>query len=551
MRPGYALSRLTRAALATLLLTTVAAVPPMVAAADADDFDASADQVQKQLKLRPQFVRWTDGTSEIVSMTTGQTLVGFGEMDVTDMAYAVVKLTKPMIKQLEKRAKAKLTEAFVGNQAELKPGQQALVVYFTTAEPLDGVIPGGVQGLIGFAGSDGVPLYPGAGWDARSGNETLVTFGQWPEIDGLLIATTPLDGVGIDEVPQWNSGDPAGFGYQDDLAWVVVYPIPEGAATFDLRLQGFQGEEPIVDVFTTPTGRTEFPLDDRPIGDDACLWGSAFAEQDAAGNVASHLVELTWSPVGSLAEAGAPPIMLINDNTGASLPMEFVVFPEIDAATLFGSAPSGIWRLTFETVPRVESDSMDDLADGAIMDLTGNRSGPFLGDRPCGHVGGLALEIPRSALEAFAAAVDVSLEDAAYANVRTPDGTALGALVDAQGAPTLILSASGRPVSRGLFDLRVAASTCESETVDFKDAAVVEGCPDGTQRLFFLDLFETDAGQAEFGRVFSAEVRPGAFPDGAADDVHPIFSELAVRRAVAHAFDPDMLLLPDGRDPDF
>lgn len=550
MTPGHAFSALTRVALATFLLTIVGVAPSAASAADADDFDASVDQVQKQLKLKPQFVRWTDGTSEIVSMTTGQTLVGFGEMDVTDMAYAVVELTQPMIRQIENRAKAKSTDAFIGAQAELQPGQRALVVYFTTADPLDRVVAGGVQGLIGFAGIDGVPLYPGAEWDARAGNETLVTFGQWPDVDGLLIATTPLDGVGIDEVPLWNTGEPAGFGYRDDRAWVVVYPIPEGAETFDLRVQGFQDQEPIVDVFTTPSGRTDFSLDDRPIVDDACLWGSSFAEQDATGNVDSHLVEFTWSPVGSLAEAGAPPIKLINDRTGAPLPMELVVFPEIDAATLFGSAPSGIWRLSLETAPLIEPGSMDDLADGAILDLTGNRSGPFFGDRPCGHLGGLEPGIPQSALEAFASAIDVTLEHTAYANVRTPDGTAIGALVDAQGAPTLVLSASGRPVSQGLFDLRVAASTCESETVEFKDAAVIEACPDGTQRLFFLDLFETDAGPAEFGRVFSAEVRPPAFPDSVTEEIHPIFSDRAVREAVAQAFDPDIMLFPDGWDPD-
>ncbi len=259
MSPRLALRRVVTAMFASALLVSLGSTSSITFAISDQEAEQSVARLEKQLKLKIDLVRWSDGPPVIMDAATGLLPDGAGEGDVTHMAYGVIELTKPTIKALEKRVRAKATRPIVGNEAQLKPGQRVLVLVFFTADPLK---PGtDVQAYLGFDGPDGVPVYPGGVPDPLAGNATFVQFGQYPQYDALVTSTTPLGGVAVGGTPEWNSADARLYGYNDGRVWVAVNPVPNAAETFDLRVRSVADGGQALDLFTTSVGLSEFPLD--------------------------------------------------------------------------------------------------------------------------------------------------------------------------------------------------------------------------------------------------------------------------------------------------
>lgn len=541
----------------TILLASVAG--GSVLASDDPEFDRSVDKLQQQLKLKKaSFVTWSDGLKGLIDTATGQPIAeldedaaaALGAVDVLNVGYATVRLTKPMIKAIERRTTARSTSPVIGNDAQLKPGQHVLVLVTRTAAPFGGAA-GGAQAHLGFSGPDGVPLYPGGQLDLLAGNETLVTFGRWPDVDPLLTATTQLDGVLVGGAPDWNSGDALGYGYADGDMSVFIYPLPVGAASFDLRMLGGDGSRQVMDVFTTADGGTEFPLVDL-LASDACVSGVAFAEQDADGDLAGFNIDLGISPVESVENLTLPPIVLVDQSDGQRFGGLLETFPEVGGAFINFSTPPGNYTLIFEPDGSLTGPSAErlKLLDSVTLDLTRPVSGPFFGSQPCGLLPGLDGGIPEAVLRDFAEAVGADVADAVFTGLSLQDGTDVGALLEPSGAPLVVFTAGSRPATRDLFDVRVSASPWESESFDFGDAAIVETTDTGIERLFFLQGAPSDEGPSSFGRMFSAEVHPGAIDPAATDadgspideDLHPIFNDVAVRQAISRAAAPYLQL---------
>jgi hypothetical protein len=525
MPPRLALRRVITAILASAFLLSLSSTSSLTLAISDEEVEKAVAQLEKQLKLKIDLVRWSDGPPVIMDAATGLLPDGSGEGDVTHMAYGVIELTKPTIKALEKRVRAKATRPIVGNETQLKPGQRVLVLVFFTADPLK---PGAeVQAYLGFDGPDGVPVYPGGVPDPLAGNATFVQFGQYPQYDALVTSTTPLGGVVVGGTPEWNSADARLYGYNDGRVWVAVNPLPNEAETFDLRVRSVADSAQTLDLFTTSAGLSEFPLDGSPVPDDLCFSGLSYAEQAADGSHSGNIVEIALEPGASIGEGAFPSFGVTNLLTGESVDAPIRFFPETGTTFIDFPAAPGLYRLSADGVPTL--DGTDNLSpslfgDGVVVDLTGPRTGLFLGAAPCARLPQLPGGLPDDVLLAAGSAVGLELASLTLQGFTAPDGSDVGLLLVAGAqAPALAGVAGGRPASIDTFDLRAAASPCEQVPVDLGIAGIHEVCADGTSRLFWLAPFVDGEDPGDIGRLFTLEAQPSGFPDGVfPGDIDPL-----------------------------
>ncbi len=476
----------------------------------------AVSQLEKQLKLKIDLVRWSDGPPVIVDAASGLPSDGSGAGDVTHMAYGVIELTKPTIKALEKRVRAKATRPIVGNEAKLKPGQRVLVLVFFTADPLKAGAD--VQAYLGFGGPDGVPAYAGGVPDPLAGNATFVQFGQYPQYDALVTSTTPLAGVAVGGTPEWNSAAARLYGYNDGLAWVVVYPLQDAANTFDLRMRSVADGAQALDLFTTPTGLNEFPLDGSLLPDDLCFSGLSYAEQAADGSHNGNIVELAVEPGASIDGGAFSSFGVTNLLTGEPVDAPIRFFPQTGTTFIDFHAAPGMYQLSAGGMPTLDGTgtlSPSLFGDGVIVDLTGPRTGLFLGTAPCARLSQLPGGLPDDVLFAAASAIGLEPGSPTLQEFKAPDGTDVG-LIFQPGVqvPALVGAAGSRPASIDTFDLRAGASACEQAPVDLGIAGIHEVCADGVSRLFWLAPFGDGEGSGDMGRLFTLEAHPSGFPDG-------------------------------------
>ncbi len=516
MSPRLALRRSVTAVLASALLVSLGGTSSFTFAISDEEVEKAVAQLEKQLKLKVDLVRWSDGPPVIVDAATGLLPDGYGEGDVTHMAYSEIELTQSIIKALEKRVRAKATRPIVGNEAQLKPGQHVLVLVFFTADPLK---PGAdVQAYLGFDGPDGVPAYPGGVPDPLAGNATFVQLGQYPQYDALVTSTTPLAGLPVGGAPDWNSADARLYGYNDGRTWVAFNPLPNGAETFDLRVRSVAGGGQALDLFTTSAGLSEFPLGGSPVPDDLCFSGFSYAEQAADGSHSGNIVEMALEPGASMGVGALPSFGVTNLLTGEPVDSPIRFFPETGTTFIDFHAAPGLYQLSADGAPTLDgtgSLSPSLFGDGVIVDLTGPRTGLFLGTHPCARLPQLPGGLPDDVMLAAASAVGLEPASPALQGFTAPDGTDVGLLrVDGAEAPALVAAVGGRPASVDTLDLRAAASACEQAPVSLGIAGIHEACADGTSRLFWLAPFGDGEDPGDVGRLFTLEAQPSGFPDG-------------------------------------
>lgn len=516
MPPRLLPRRVVVALLVSALVVSLGSASSVTFAISDDEAEKAIARLQKQLKLKIDLVRWSDGPPVIVEATSGLPTEGSGQGDVTHMAYGVIELTKPTLKALEKRVRAKATRPIVGNEAQLKPGQRVLVLVFLTADPLRAGVD--VQAYLGFDGPGGVPAYAGGVPDPLAGNATFVQLGQYPQYDALVTSTTPLGGVVVGGTPEWNSADASLYGYNDGRAWVAVQPLPNAADTFDLRLRSVADGVQALDLFTTATGLSEFPLDGSPVPDGFCFSGFSYAEQAADGSHSGNIVELALEPGASIGTGAFPSFGVTNLLTGAPVDAPVRFFPETGATFIDFHAAPGLYGLSAGGVPTLDgtgSVSPSLFGDGVIVDLSGPRTGLFLGTVPCARLPQVPDGFPDDVLLAAGSAVGLETASATIQEFTAPDGTDIG-LVFQPGVqvPALVGAVGSRPASIDTFDLRVAASACEQAPVDLGIAGIHEVCADGVSRFFWLAPFGDSEDPGDVGRLLTLEAQPGGFPGG-------------------------------------
>ena len=502
------------ALLASALLVSLGSTPSPTFAISDEEAEQAVAQLEKQLKLKIDLVRWSDGPPVIVDAATGQLPDGSGEGDVTHMAYGVIELTNPTIKALEKRVRAKATRQIVGNEAQLKPGQRVLVLVFFTDDPLKPATD--VQAYLAFDGPDGVPVYPGGVPDPLAGNATFVQLGQYPQYDALVTSTTPLAGVAVGGTPEWNSADARLYGYNEGRAWVAFNPLPNAAETFDLRVRSVVDGVEALDLFTTPSGLSEFPLDGSPVPVDFCFSGLSYAEEPADGSHSGNIVEFALEPGASVATGAFPSFGVTDLLTGEPVDAPIRFHPETGTTFIDFHVAPGLYQLSAGGVPTRDgtgSLSPSLFGDGVIVDLTGSRTGLFLGTAPCARLPRLPGGLTDDVLLPAGSAVGLEAASLTPQGFTAPDGTDVGLLVvDGAVAPALVAAVGGRPASVDTFDLRAGASGCEQAPVDLGIAGIHEVCADGVSRLFWLAPFGDGEDPDDMGRLFTIEAQPIGFP---------------------------------------
>ena len=538
---------------AMILLGSMAGLHGTAVAADDEATDAWKKLFGKELKLKGDPVVYTDATGDAIDVATGQQVGGPGYADATDFAILTTTLKKPQVNALRKKQQAKKTQQILGNDADPKAGQTWMFAGIRTVDRLPPGVPGGVQLNVAFDGVDAVPLYPGSALDAIAGNEILTIAGQYDGFDPLLTGTTKLVGTPPGERPgEYNNAPARASGFVQGDVWFIGQPVPKGANAVGFTFQTIDDSMQLLDRLTTPGGLDQFPLAGTMIPDDLCYSGIAFAALDASGEPTQYQVELAIEmsqplEAGDLADFT---FRTVGDDP-QPVPGGWQVFPEINSA--FGNfiAEPGQIQIALDTW-QVPDDALGvdaaTLRDGAVVELRGNRSGQLFG-RPCGLLEPVEGGIPESAGETLATHVGLDPAELEQFDFDSPDDADVRVVVDPAAEQAIaVLTAGNRPSSVQDFERRASTSFCEVTDVDLGEQGILAVCPDGTRRLFWIDLFQGDAGPLDFGRIFSAEVLPRGFPaDGPApEELIPADAALpdALTDVAVQLQDPYMEILP-------
>lgn len=514
-------------------VTTMALAAALVAsslpslAADVDALDRQAERdvraiskLLRQLKVKGEPTVIVDGTGDLIDASTGRAAVGPGDGDARVLAYLVTDAGKAQVKAVKMRMTSKKTDAIAGNQAEVAPGRWLVAVVVTDGRD-KGKIPDGTQGLLGLGGPEAMPLFVNSTLDGLAGNQSVVLFGKFPEYPQLLAGTTSLIGVEPGERPPWNEANATTFGFREGNTWVLITPIGREASSFDLQLQSRAGGSQLLDPVTTSRGVDRFPIDGSPLADDFCYSGRVYATKDADGELTGHQIEFAVETDATVDASvfDAFRLTTVGDDPQV-VPGGFQTFPGPGGGTVaignFVADPNSDVAIAFETWQTPEaapSLSSTNMRGGAEFQM-GVESG-MLFSGPCGQLPQVPDGLGPGQVDALVGTL--GYDSAGFEHLEFPgqDGSDNRILLDpAVGEPAIIVGTDGRPSTVQDFERRIATSYCEVSDFDRGLAGALERCPDGTQRLFWLEPLVTDGVAQDYGRTWFIEIHPGGFADG-------------------------------------
>jgi hypothetical protein len=171
---------------------------------------------------------------------------------------------------------------------------------------------------------------------------------------------------------------------------------------------------------------------------------------------------------------------------------------------------------------------------------------------PCDVLPAPADGISDAALASIAAALGLEPSGMAQDGLTASDGTHVRFLSSEPGAhPALAVVVENRVSSRDDVGRRADASPCNGTNVDFASGAMVETCPNGIQRLFFLQLQEGSDGPLDVGRVASIDLYADGFPDGQIPETADLVGALAngLPEAIGQALQPYHDVFPHPATP--
>ena len=438
--------------------------------------------------------------------------------DIVEVYLAQGRISKKLLKALQRQFPAGRPGNWLGANAKWKPGQEALFVVAKTAKAATKGNAKNTQIIVGFDGFDAVPAQVGPGAGYFTGLETFSIGGGFGK-DGWLSGDTSLADLEQGDFIDYFNSKSRGMGGLGKKSGSLVHitPIPLNADTISVSMRVMADGALAYDAVTMPDGGRHIGLPDKP-------WGF---------NVAANIEAASTPPyycksVSTLAadettglDGAAPPHPFIfktiygfNDPVDAVVnekfllqlhPVGFEVDPIIvegqiermfglNAAQVSAHVPEGQWVPdafnVFDESYVLQRDAESPPMFASTFGNGGLLVGPefegfVTGDKECGrwHVPGTACDYIDH--EAIAAEMGL-VGEVAEADQVTADGTLLCAGIDMGSEQPFFIGGIGRDY---YTDARLASDVaqhrCPSSEVALGAGGVLFDCTDEGFQSFF------------------------------------------------------------------
>ena len=251
------------------LLTAILVATALAMPAAAQD-GPSDSMVQGPLEIGGKVVaaqHWLvkDGMADL--MTADGRRVSRAEpwMDVVETRVARVKVNKGLRKKIERLLEKEAASMWSGDDAELKNGQELLVVIVTTSEPIPCDANMNLQLWTGFDGKKAPPAVAGSWADLQNGTRTLTMGGLFAGDDDVSYATGTTDFAGLEAggTPDLFGAKARDFGFCDSKTGSLVNfgLVPKDASSVRLAITTEIDRGLAYDHIGFPTDTIRMPLD--------------------------------------------------------------------------------------------------------------------------------------------------------------------------------------------------------------------------------------------------------------------------------------------------